>query len=474
MKPIRFGTEGWRALLADDYTFDRVRAVARAAAAWFKQQPRQAPVAIGHDTRFLGARFAAAVADELAHSGVETRLCRGPLPTPATCFYVIENALAGAVILTASHNPGEWNGVKVKHSQGASVIEQDAQWIGEEANRVLQTPRSDDQAAPELQHQRFDVREPYLDRLLSLVDRQAIARARLTVVADLMHGAGAGYFDEALRRAGCAELRVVRANPDPSFEGIHPEPIGPNLQASLPLTASPEVAIGLATDGDADRFGMMAHGEYVDIQRAIIFILYHLLKHRGWRGRVVRALNVTSMVDQLCGHYGCAVTEKSVGFKNIAPEIIASDDVILGVEESGGFYLRGHVPDRDGSLAALTACEALAYERKPVRQILADIFSLIGGERFFDRDDHALTQQQRDQVSQRLPTFAPEAIAGQPVAEVNRLDGLKCLRRDGSWLLLRLSGTEPLVRVYAEARNRREVAALLEAGGEFVRQMTEG
>ena len=474
MKPIHFGTEGWRGLLAEDYTFDRVRAVSRAAARWFRQQPSQAPVAIGHDTRFLGASFAAAAADELSNSGVETRLCPGPLPTPATCFYLVENKLAGAVVLTASHNPAEWNGVKVKHAKGASVREQDARWIGEEANRILNSERTDSEATPEREHQRFDVREPYLERILSLVDRQAISRAKLTVVADLMHGAGAGYFDEALRRAGCADVRVLRALPDPTFEGAHPEPIEPNLQSSIPLTASPEVAIGLATDGDGDRLGLMAHGEYLDIQRAIIFILYHLLKNRGWRGRVVRALNVTSMVDRLCQHYGCTVTEKSVGFKNIAPEIIASDDVILGVEESGGFYLRGHIPDRDGSLAALTACEALAYERKPVREILADVFSLAGGEWFFDRDDHRLTEEQRALVAQRLPSLSPASVAGQSVADVNRLDGVKLLRGDGSWLLLRLSGTEPLVRVYAEAASKPEVAALLQAGADFVRQMAGG
>ncbi len=471
MKPIHFGTEGWRAVLAEDYTFDRVRAVARAAARWFQQQPHQAAVAIGHDTRFLGGSFASAAADELAHSGIEVHLCAAALPTPATCFYVVEQRLAGAVVLTASHNPAEWNGVKVKHAQGASVTEQDAQWIGQEANRILARERTDSEATPKHEHLRFDIREAYLERLLSLVDREAITRAKLIVVADLMHGAGAGYFDEALRRAGCAEVRAVRANPDPTFDGLHPEPIGPNLQASLPLTVSPEVALGVATDGDGDRLGLMAQGEYLDIQRAIVFILYHLLKNRGWRGRVVRALNVTSMVDRLCEHYGCAVTEKSVGFKNIAPEILSSDDVILGVEESGGFYIRGHIPDRDGSLAALTACEAVACERKPVPQILADIFALAGGERFFGRVDPRLPEEKRDQVKRCLDSFAPEAIAGQPVAEVNHLDGVKCLRADGSWLLLRLSGTEPLVRVYAEAHSQPELAALLEAGGEFVRQM---
>jgi len=472
MPAIRFGTEGWRAMLADEYTFGNVRIVARAAGRWFEQQSHQAPVAVGHDTRFLADRFAAAVADELAECGVQPHLCTAFLPTPATCFYVVENGLAGAVVLTASHNPAEWNGVKVKRPEGASVTEQDAKWIGDEANRILAA--GSEQRAPERNHERFDVREAYLDRVLSLVDRKAIARARLTVVADLMHGAGCGYFDEVLRRVGCAEVRLVRGNPDPTFDWKHPEPIGPNLQPSIPLTAEADVAVGLATDGDADRFGMMAHGEYIDIQRTIVFILYHLLKNRGWRGRVVRAINVTSMVDRLCDHFGCTVTETSVGFKNIAPQMIASDDILLAVEESGGFGIKGHIPDRDGSLAALTACEAIAYEAKSVRHILSDIFALTDGRSYFDRLDLRLQPEQRDQVDEALPSLAPDAIAGQTVDSINRLDGAKYTRKDGSWLLLRLSGTEPLVRIYAEGRSEDEVSKLLDAGRDLVLAMAKG
>jgi len=474
MRRIRFGTEGWRAVLAEEYTFDNVRAVARAAGRWFRQQPNQAPVAVGHDTRFMGARFAAAVADELAECGVATRLCSGFLPTPATCFYVVANGLAGAVVLTASHNPAEWNGVKVKRAEGASVLEEDAKWIGDEANRILASESDDGRRAPARDHDRFDVRQQYLDRVLSLVDRDAIARAKLTVVADIMHGAGGGYFDEALRRAGCAEVRVLRASPDPTFEGKHPEPIGPNLEPSIPLTADREVAIGVATDGDADRLGLMAHGEYIDIQRAIIFILYHLLKNRGWRGRVVRAINVTSMVDRLCEQYGCTVTETSVGFKNIAPQMIESDDIILAVEESGGYGIQGHIPDRDGTLAAVTACEAVAVEGKPVREILSDVYAAAGGRPYFDRLDIRLTEEQRDRVKEELPELEPDAVAGQPISEVNRLDGAKYIRKDGSWALMRLSGTEPLIRIYAEALSESEVAKMLEAGRELVLGMAGG
>ncbi|HUU54791.1 MAG TPA: phosphoglucomutase/phosphomannomutase family protein [Armatimonadota bacterium] len=472
MRPIRFGTEGWRAVLADDYTFDNVRIVARAAAHWFRRQPKQGPVAVGHDTRFMGDKFAAAVADELAGAGVEPRLCSGPLPTPATCYYVVTQDLAGAVVLTASHNPAEYNGAKVKSSFGASVEEEDARWIDQEANRILQSNPAE--RAPTADHAHFDVREDYLNRLLSLVDGEAIAKAQLRVVADCMHGAGGGYFDEALRRVGCAEVEALRAHADPTFEWKHPEPIGPNLEPSIPLTAKPDVDIGLATDGDADRFGMMAHGEYIDIQRTIAFILYHLLKNRGWRGRVVRAVNVTSMVDRLCEHFGCGVHETSVGFKNIAPEMIRSDDVILGVEESGGFGIRGHVPDRDGTLAALTACETLAVERKPVRDILQDVFAITGGRMFFDRVDLRLTLEQRDRIEEVLPSLEPNDVAGQELESVNRLDGVKLIRGDGSWLLLRLSGTEPLVRTYAEARSDDEVKALLDAGKDLVLSIAGG
>ncbi len=465
MKPIVFGTEGWRAVIADDYTFARVRAVGRAAGRWFQRQPKKAPVAVGHDTRFLGAQFAAAVADELAACGLEAHLCAGSLPTPAVGYYVVKNALAGSVVLTASHNPAQYNGVKVKGPEGASIPEADAKWIEAEANRLL---AQESDAAPAHEHRRFDVHDDYVNRLVSMVDADLIAKAKLTVVADMMHGAGCGFFDQALRRAGCADVRAVRANPDPTFEGKRPEPIGENLPVSVGLTADPAVTVGLATDGDADRFGMMASGEYIDIQRAIVFVLYHLLRDRGYRGRVVRSINVTSMVDALCAKFDCQVVEKSVGFKNIAPEIISSTDVVLGVEESGGFGIKGHIPDRDGTLAALMVCETLAQERKSVGQILDDIFTLIGGRRYFGRIDLTITPEQHAKVAENLPFLNPTTLLGHRVAQVNRMDGAKCLRDDGAWLLFRLSGTEPLVRVYAEGMSADDRQGMLEEGRKLI------
>ena len=472
MKPIIFGTEGWRAVLADDYTFDRVRVVARAAGKRFQRQPRKAPVAVGHDSRFLGDRFAAVVADELAELGIEARLCAGSLPTPAVGMYVVQNKLAGSVVLTASHNPAEYNGAKVKGPEGASIPEAEAKWIEAEANRILK--EEPERAAPAREHPRYDMRETYVARLVSMVDSDLIRRARLTVVADMMHGAAGGYFDKALQKAGCAEIRAVRANPDPTFEWHHPEPIAENLGISAAMTADPAVHVGLATDGDGDRFGMMYQGEYIDIQRTIVLILYHLLKDRGYRGRVVRAINVTSMVDKLCARFDCAAVEKSVGFKNIAPEMVNSTDVVLGVEESGGFGIKGHIPDRDGTLAALMACETLAQEGKPLPAIMDDIFAIVGGRRYFGRIDLTITMEQHAEVARKLPSVRPESLVGQRVVEVNRLDGAKCLREDGTWLLMRLSGTEPLVRIYAEAMSEQETQALLSSGRDLILGMTGG
>jgi len=472
MPAITFGTEGWRALLADDYTFDNVRRVARAAAAWFREQPQTSPVAVGHDTRFMGDRFAAVAADELMAAGVEAHLCSGYLPTPAVCHYLLANRLAGAIFLTASHNPANYNGLKVKTRSGTSVEPDGAKWIENEANRLIKL-RGRFVPAPQSAPTRFDNKEEYLSRVLSLVDRDAIAQAKLRVVADMMHGAGCGYFDEALRRVGCAEVKVVRGDPNPTFDWKRPEPIGKYLEPSVPLTADPLVNVGLATDGDADRFGMMAGGEYFDIQQTIVFVLYHLLKNRGYRGRVLRSLNVTSMVDRLCAQYGCSVKETSVGFKNIGPEMARSDDVILGVEESGGFGIKGNIPDRDGTLAALTACEAIAVEAKPVREILDDIYRLIGGRLYFDRLDVDILPEQRKRLARRIPKLAPRRLAGQKVAEINHLDGAKFIREDGSWLLARLSGTEALVRVYAEAWSEADLRALLEDGRQLIRKAAE-
>jgi phosphomannomutase len=477
MGAIRFGTEGWRAVIADEYTFATVRAVARATGRWFQRAGetagKRAPVAVGHDTRFMGDRFAQAAADEIAACGVPVHLCAGALPTPALDTYIVGHGLAGGAMLTASHNLGIYNGFKVKGPQGCSVLEHEAKWIEQEANDILaqQQPPA---VAPGLDHRRFDVRDEYLARLLSLVDREAIAAARLRVVADCMHGAGGGFFDVALRRVGC-EVKAVRVKPDPTFEGHHPEPLGPNLVKSVKMTADPAVDIGVATDGDADRFGLMAAGEYIDVQRAIVYVLYHLLKNRKWTGKAVRSVNVTSMFDHLCQHFGIEVVETSVGFKNIAGEMIESPQtIVLAVEESGGFGIRGHIPDRDGTYAALTACEARAVEGKPVHETLEDIFRIVGGRRAFDRLDMTLTAEQREHVAARLDSLEPSAIAGKTVATVNRLDGAKYIRDDGTWVMLRLSGTEPLVRIYAEGMSPADVSALLQEGKRMVESMAGG
>ena len=469
MQPIRFGTEGWRAIPADEYTFENVRAVARATGMWVKEEGLGTGVAIGHDTRFMGARFAQLTADELAGCGLEAHVCEGPLPTPALDYYLVKNHLAGGVMLTASHNPAEYNGFKVKRSQGCSAFEEEAKWIEREANALV-TQGTRPTWAPAATPTRYDVRDDYVTRLVSLVDAEAIRKAKLTVVADMMHGAGGGFFDEALRRAGCT-VHALRGDPSPTFEGRHPEPLGPNLVTSCQMTGEAGVDLGVATDGDADRFGMMAHGEYLDVMRAIVYLLYHLLKNRGWRGTVIRAANVTSMLDRLCEHFGVTVIETSVGFKNIAPLMLKTEDVILGVEESGGFGIRGHLPDRDGSLAALIVCEARAIEGKPVGETLDDIFTLIGGRRAFNRLDVRLTPEQQAALAAGIHTLAPEAIAGQPVVKINRIDGAKYFRKDGSWVMLRLSGTEPLVRIYGEAMSPEEVQALLEAGRTLVQSM---
>jgi phosphomannomutase len=472
MGVIRFGTEGWRAVIADQYTFHNVRAVARATGRWFHRQGGKAPVVVGHDTRFLGAKFAQVTADELAACDLPVHLSEGSLPTPALDYYIVKHGCRGGVMLTASHNPGEYNGFKVKRAEGCSVFEDEAKWIENVANGIL-----DEEGPPHWaerrEHTRFDVKEDYVAGLLSLVDVEALRRAHLTVVADMMHGAGGGYFDLALERAGC-NVRALRADPDPTFEGKHPEPLGHNLEESVALTADPTVDIGVATDGDADRFGMMAHGEYVDVQRTIVYILYHLLKNRGWKGKVVRSVNVTSMLDRLCDHYGVQVVETSVGFKNIAREMMESADIILAVEESGGFGIRGHIPDRDGTLAALTACEARAVEDKPVRDTLEDIFRIVGGARSFDRLDIRLTPQQQASIAAKQDSVAPDKLDSRPVVEVNRLDGAKYLRDDGTWVMLRLSGTEPLIRVYAEGKSPEDVQALLKAGDALVHQMGGG
>ena len=468
MKPIVFGTDGWRAIIAEDYTFTRVWAVADGYAEWLLVQNDTRPVLVSYDARFLSEHFAALVARVLIDNGLTVVISDSPAITPAASYWVASKGLSGAVVITASHNPAIWNGFKIKTEEGASAPPEITGPVRDFANQLLQSgkvPEEHDLSLP--QHaQEVDLKAPYLARLLELVDVERIRRAQLRVLVDNMHAAGQGYLDALLGRVGCT-VTVARAERNPLFGGVNPEPIEENLGASLPLTADPGIDVGFALDGDGDRLGIMAGGEFISTHRMMALLALHSLKNRGERGALVRTVNMTSMIDALADHFKVPLIEVPVGFKNIA-KLMLSEDVTVGGEESGGTGFLGHIPERDACLAALRICEFMATEHKSVPQLLELLWSYVGGPHYFERYDAHLSQAQMDKALARLQQHEPKELAGRPVATVNRLDGHKFFFDGGDWLLIRPSGTEPLIRIYAEAKSEAALADLMTAGKHIV------
>jgi phosphomannomutase len=455
--PIIFGTDGWRGRIADDFTFARLRAAARAVAERFAAEKPGQALLVGHDRRFLSRQFAEETARVISGAGLPVWLTVGAAPTPALSLAVVRRKLAGAAAITASHNPPEWNGLKLRTGQGAAAPAELTLPIQTRANELLEKGESIPRAAG---YQLLDPRPEYLAQVLSLVEVETIRRAELRVVLDVMHGVGPGYADAALQQAGC-RVRMLRAEENPGFGGVQPEPIERNLAASLSLTAEPGVDVGFAVDGDADRLGLMAGGRYLSVHQMIALLLYHLAKNRGWKGTVVRTVNTTSMLDRLAEKFGLRLRETPVGFKHVAPLLLdPAEDALLGAEESGGIALRGHIPDREATLAALLLCEFLAVERKPLLALRDDLWGLLGKRYFYRRLDLPLSPQAQEAVLRQLAEAPPRELGGLAVARVNSLDGIKLLLEDGSWVLFRRSGTEPLLRIYLETHSPQALARL--------------
>ena len=471
MTEIRFGTDGWRGVIADDYTFDNVRAVAQATAEYLARHdlgPRG--VVVGYDTRFLSAAFARASAEVLAANGITVAACSSFMPTPVLSHAVRQREAGAGVMITASHNPARWNGFKLKLAGGApapdtvtSEIEQAIpQVIAEQ--RVRSIPL--EEAAERGVFERFDPRADYVSALRGFVDIEAIRNAGLSVLVDSMYGAAAGWTAEVLGEGG-TRVREVHGERNPSFPGLRaPEPIAPNLGESMSLMAQNSYDVGLATDGDGDRFGLIdEHGRFITQLQTFALLIHYMLEVRGERGPIVRAVTSTRMADRLGERYGCPVHETPVGFKHLGEKMTAVDALTAG-EESGGFGFRGHIPERDGVLSGLFLLDYLTKTKKRPSELLAELFELVGPHEY-DRVDVTLRPDERDEIRQRVAAADPERIAGLSVDARDSVDGFRFIMEGGWWLLLRFSGTEPLLRIYAEMPTLDQVQQALYDGQEI-------
>ena len=468
---IKFGTDGWRAVISDEFTFANVRVVAQAIADEFLQyvETRDLPSAlvVGFDTRFLSDRYAREVARVLAANGITVYLTRGDTPTPIVSHAIRHLGTAGGVMITASHNPPRYNGIKIKSAHGGPSSPEEAHRVEERIRRNEaegREPRTMSFADAEKAGRiiRFDPFPAYREHVRTLVDFDRIASGWPHVVVDPMHGAGRRYFARLLEEAG-AQVVEIRGDMNPGFGGVHPEPIARNLTALVDTVRERGGAyFGLATDGDADRIGAVDEtGAFVDPHRVMALLVPFLVEDRGQRGAIVKTVSTTIMLNRLADHYGLPVHETPVGFNYIVEHIL-QDDVLIGGEESGGITVKGHIPEGDGILMGLLLTELVAHTRMSLRDLVEDLYRRVG--RFaYARLDHRVDRFSKPELVARLSQNPPARLADRPVREISTLDGVKYIM-DDAWLLIRPSGTEPVLRIYAEARGLETVHALLEEG----------
>lgn len=469
---IKFGTDGWRAVIAEDFTFHNLERVAQAAAGYWSANPIAGcdrTLVVGYDRRFLSNEFAQRTAEILAGNGFKVILTARPTPTPAVSYLVKKRRALGGVMITASHNPAIFNGFKLKAHFGGSAESSVCRDIEAELDRRPVQAIDFSTAKKARQIQVTDLQTAHFAAIKRLVDFKLIARSRIRFAHDAMFGVGAGCFEELLRGTTC-QVTTLNAAHNPSFGGINPEPIARNYAASSAWLRKHPHDICLVTDGDADRVGGMdGRGNPLSTHQLICLLLLHFIRHRSEKGRMVKALTTTSMVDKICAAEGLECTETAVGFKYVASEIMKGG-VLLGAEESGGIAFPGHVPERDGILAGLMLLELLATERQPLTRLLAQLEKRYGPHRYARIDTH-FPLEKRAALMEFCQANPPARLLGSPVCEVKSYDGVKFIAKDGSWLMLRGSGTEPILRIYAEARTDADAERLLKLGTRLTTQV---
>jgi phosphomannomutase len=472
MAQIKFGTDGWRAVIGEDFTFGNVERVSQATADYWQSHPVQGvtkKVVVGYDRRFLSDAFAGRVAEVFAGNGFRVLLTPQPSPTPSVSWAVKAEGAIGGVMITASHNPPIFNGFKLKSHYGGSAEPTVCQAVESLVGRNSVKAVKSSDAAKSGAIQVRDVRKAHYAALKKLVDFKLIARSRLRFAHEALFGVGAGCFDQLLEGTTC-RVTTLNATHDPRFGGINPEPIPQNYTYSSAYLKHHPHDICLVTDGDADRVGAMdGHGNPLSTHQLICLLLHHFVINRHGKGRIVKALTTTSMVDKMCAEYGLEMVETGVGFKYIAAEMIKGN-VLLGAEESGGIGFPNHIPERDGIAAGLFLLELLATQRVPVTRLIADLEKKFGPHRYGRIDSH-YPLEKRGALMDFLKKNPPTKLLTSPIAQVKSADGVKFIAEDSSWLMLRGSGTEPILRIYAEAKSDAGVKRLLACGVALTKQV---
>lgn len=462
---IEFGTDGWRARIGEDYTYDNVRRVAQGFVNFLKEEGlAEKGVVIGHDMRFSADLFAVAAAEVLAGNGVHVWLTDRATPTPAISFSVVDRNAGGGINITASHNPPEDCGFKVRDPRGGAIPPDDLNKIEAVIPDIGDVKRLKlDDAMSDGLVEKFDPGPAYIERISSLVDLEPIKEAGYTVLIDAMWGNAAGWFPRFLE-GGQTKIHEVHAHRNPIFPNMtRPEPIPPNVDHGLSFVSEYGADVVVINDGDADRVGLGdENGNFIDQLRVYGLLGYYFLEVRGERGPIVKTISTTKMLNKLGKMYDVPVHETGVGFKYIAPKMVEVD-AMIGGEESGGYAFRGHVPERDGILAGLYLLDMMVQTGKKPSQLLEMLFEKVGAH-YYDRIDHYFDQERKKEILQNVSNADPESIAGLKVTDIVTIDGHQFLMEDGGWLLIRFSGTEPIIRVYCETTHEDKVEDILQDG----------
>lgn len=470
MAHIAFGTSGWRGILCEDFTFENVKIVTQAIADYLKSTGEaDKGVIVGCDTRFMGKRFTEEAASVLAGSGIKALLCSRDVPTPVIAFEILRRGAAGGINFTASHNPPEYNGIKFSPSWGGPALPETTKQIERRANEMMGDFCYSELSLEEAKRRNLleviDPHAAYLTALEQKVDFDALKTIGKLGLNPL-YGTARGYLDAPLKSLGIP-YAIINDHLDPYFGGQPPEPSESHIPDFISLVKNdPTIRLGLATDGDADRFGILdADGTYIEPNYIIALLLDYLIRVRKLTGGVARSVATSHFVDAVAKKHGVPVYETPVGFKYIG-ELITQDKIVIGGEESAGLTIKGHVPEKDGILACFLVAEMVAHEGKTVRELLERMYGEVG--RFITRRDNLKLSPELEAAYPGKVAALPKEIAGTAVTDVITVDGVKLILSDGSWMLFRKSGTEPVVRLYGEASSEGRLTEVMAAGRRFI------
>jgi len=456
MNDIKFGTDGWRGIISQDFTFKNVKIAAQAIADYVGKGKS---VAIGYDTRFLSKDFAFLVGTILSGNDIKVFLSDSPTPTPMVSYYVKDKNMDGGVMITASHNPGAYNGIKFKEPQGCSSLPSTTQKIENLLGKNV--PKGSESLI-----EKIKMGDPYIKALKKYVSSKLMRRKKLKIVIDSMYGSGGYYLEEILKGYG-HKVVTIHGNPNPNFPGMNPEPIPANMKELSAKVIEIGADIGIATDGDADRVGIVDdRGNVLTPHYVLSLLLLHLKINRKWSGAVVKTISSTVLISKIAEKYNIPVKETPVGFKYIA-ELMLSSDILIGGEESGGNGFKNHIPERDGLLSGLLLVEMIGDRKMKLSNIVKDMEKQFGAYKYKRIDLH-VPREKINTLFENLKKCPPLDLAGNKVSDVKTFDGIKFVFSDGSWLLIRASGTEPMLRLYSEGKTIKQVEALIDAAQKMI------